>query len=193
MRHANRSTRAPPDTHTHTHLHTPVPPQTAIMAVADVYTTYGDLLLPHTDVGGQLKPTTSLLAQMLLKCSSNDKKFVIEEAQRAMQVRGGVHAGACGEAATLHLAHPPSRPLDWRASAAWHWGAGDGGQPERGRGAAPAAALCRPAQEPQGPRQGGRRSGGSGGPHAAARRACLWPPALAQGGGQAGHRWVLHC
>ena len=64
----------------------PLPLQTAIMAVADLYLSYGDALLPHTDVGGQAKPLTSLLAQVLLKASSNDKKFVIEEAQRALQV-----------------------------------------------------------------------------------------------------------
>lgn len=62
-------------------------PQTAIMAVADLYQRFGDALLPATDVGGAAKPLTSMLAQVLLKCSSNDKKFVIEEAQRAMQVR----------------------------------------------------------------------------------------------------------
>ena len=38
--------------------------QTAIMAVADLYQSYGDALLPHTDVGGQAKPLTSLLAQV---------------------------------------------------------------------------------------------------------------------------------
>lgn len=57
------------------------------MAVADLYISYGNVLLPLTDVGGQAKPMTSVLAQVLLKCSSNDKKFVIEEAQRALQVR----------------------------------------------------------------------------------------------------------
>jgi hypothetical protein len=56
------------------------------MAVSDLYITYGDALLPLSDVGGQAKPMTSMLAQILLKCSSNDKKFVIEEAQRALQV-----------------------------------------------------------------------------------------------------------
>jgi hypothetical protein len=60
--------------------------KTAIMAVADLYESYSDALLPHTNVGGLAKPLTSLLAQILLKCSSNDKKFVIEEAQRALQV-----------------------------------------------------------------------------------------------------------
>ncbi|GAB4822816.1 hypothetical protein N2152v2_009862 [Parachlorella kessleri] len=59
--------------------------KTAIMAVSDLYITYGDALLPLADVGGQAKPLTSLLAQILLKCSSNDKKFVIEEAQLALQ------------------------------------------------------------------------------------------------------------
>lgn len=53
--------------------------QTAIMAVADLYQGYGDALLPHTDVGGQAKPLTSLLAQVrcragqaagLVACSS---------------------------------------------------------------------------------------------------------------------------
>ncbi|KAL4859361.1 DNA-directed RNA polymerase I subunit 2 [Chlorella vulgaris] len=60
--------------------------KTAVMGVVDLYNTYGTALLPLTDVGGQLKPASSLLAQLLLKCSSNDKKFVIEEAQRALQV-----------------------------------------------------------------------------------------------------------
>ena len=115
--------------------------QTAIMAVCDLYEEYGEALLPLTDVGGQAKPLTSLLAQvqwcymlsahqgkhcsaprsrqqattrdvvdrtglpvrhrcsplthapnlpylarqqLLLKCASNDKKFVLEEAQRAL-------------------------------------------------------------------------------------------------------------
>ncbi len=38
--------------------------QTAIMATADLYLTYGDALLPLTDVGGQAKPMTSMLAQV---------------------------------------------------------------------------------------------------------------------------------
>lgn len=110
-------------------LSRPCPPcllQTAIMTVADLYVSYGDALLPLTDVGGQAKPLGSVLAQVgslrdlclggcrkqrrarmgcmlnkglscscllrcsntqvLLKASSNDKKFVIEEAQRALQV-----------------------------------------------------------------------------------------------------------
>ncbi|PSC76790.1 DNA-directed RNA polymerase I subunit 2 isoform X1 [Micractinium conductrix] len=58
--------------------------KTAIMAVCDLYEEYGEALLPLTDVGGQAKPLTSLLAQLLLKCASNDKKFVLEEAQRAL-------------------------------------------------------------------------------------------------------------
>lgn len=63
--------------------------KTAIMATCDMYEIYGDALLPMSDVGGQVKPLTSMLAQILLKCASNDKKFVIEEAQRALQVRPG--------------------------------------------------------------------------------------------------------
>ena len=54
---------------------------------ADLYLIFGDVLLSHTDVGGQAKPATSLLAQLLLKAASNDKRFVVEEAQRALQVR----------------------------------------------------------------------------------------------------------
>ena len=42
-------------------------PQTAIMAVADLYLTFGAALLPHTDVGGQLKPLSSLLAQVRMR------------------------------------------------------------------------------------------------------------------------------
>ena len=34
------------------------------MAVADLYLTFGAVLLPHTDVGAQAKPLTSLLAQV---------------------------------------------------------------------------------------------------------------------------------
>jgi hypothetical protein len=92
------------------------------MAVADLYTAYGDALLPYTDVGGALRPATSLLAQLLLKVASNDKKFVVEEAQRALQVKGAqlwVWRGAgrraavvVWHAAPLHrLASPPTMPF----------------------------------------------------------------------------------
>ena len=70
------------------HNRPPCPLQTAIMAAAELYLSYGDALLPHTDVGGQAKPLTSLLAQLLLKCGSGDKKFVVDEAQRALGVLG---------------------------------------------------------------------------------------------------------
>ncbi len=60
------------------------------MTVTDLYVSFGDTLLPLTDLGGPAKPVNSILAQILLKCSSNDKKFVIEEAQRALQVGGCV-------------------------------------------------------------------------------------------------------
>lgn len=38
--------------------------QTAIMAAADLYLSFGDALLPLTDVGGLAKPMTSMLAQV---------------------------------------------------------------------------------------------------------------------------------
>lgn len=72
----------------------------------DLYLTYGDALLPLTDVGGPAAPGASLLAQLLLKAASGDKRFVVEEAQRALQVwpgatgRGG-RLWACGARALL--------------------------------------------------------------------------------------------
>lgn len=230
------------------------------MAVADLYQSYGDALLPHTDVGGQAKPLTSLLAQVragqmlergrhaalaclcsrmsssasaaplrsccfvsqscvcpifpcaqiLLKCSSNDKKFVIEEAQRALQV--------CKSSAALSRhCTAMSEVIGCRALSGWIAGAprtallspliqllnhlpfapcllapGHGGQPEPRREPGPAAALRRAAQEPQSAWQGGRRSGSGSGTHGSGRGGSLRPAAPAAGGQQAGHRcaWV---
>ena len=61
--------------------------KSAILATADLYLSFGDALLPHTDVGGAAKPMGSVLAQILLKCASNDKRFVIDEALIALEVR----------------------------------------------------------------------------------------------------------
>ena len=41
--------------------------------------------MPLLDTGGITQPGKSLLAQLLLKAGSSDKKFVIEEAQRALE------------------------------------------------------------------------------------------------------------
>jgi hypothetical protein len=66
----------------------PLPPfpflQTGIMTTTDLLITFSDDLLPHLDVGGPAKPLTSMLGQLLLKASSNEKRFVVDEAQRAL-------------------------------------------------------------------------------------------------------------
>ena len=58
--------------------------KTAIMTLRDLYLSCPDVMLPLTDIGGPAQPLTSALAQLLLKAASNDKKFVIEEAQRTI-------------------------------------------------------------------------------------------------------------
>lgn len=59
--------------------------KTAILTVADIYITFGDDMLPLTDVGGMEKPLTSMLAQMLMKAASNEKKFVVDEAGKTLE------------------------------------------------------------------------------------------------------------
>lgn len=54
------------------------------MTTADLIESFRDELLPHLDIGGATKPASSLLSQLLLKGSSNDKRFVIEEVQRTL-------------------------------------------------------------------------------------------------------------
>ena len=59
--------------------------KTAIMALRDLYLSCsGEELVPLTDIGGSTKPIGSVLAQLLLKAASNDKKFVIQEAQSTL-------------------------------------------------------------------------------------------------------------
>ena len=60
--------------------------QTAILCCADFFKSLRDGILPYLDSGGAQKPQNSLLLQLLLKASSNDKRFVVEEAQQALQV-----------------------------------------------------------------------------------------------------------
>ncbi|KAK9788320.1 hypothetical protein WJX73_006811 [Symbiochloris irregularis] len=67
----------------------------AIMCMGDFVIAFGDALLPRLDTGG---PNSSLLNQLLLKASSNDKRFVVDEAQKALdtlsqQVRATCLAG----------------------------------------------------------------------------------------------------
>ena len=54
------------------------------MAAADVVRTYKDSIEPYLNLGGPAKPAESLLYQLLLKGSSNDKKFVVEEAKTTL-------------------------------------------------------------------------------------------------------------
>ncbi|CAL5223056.1 g5513 [Coccomyxa viridis] len=58
----------------------------AVMCVGDLFAAHGSRLLPLLDAGGVTQPAKSLLAQLLLKAGSNDKKFVIDEVQRALGV-----------------------------------------------------------------------------------------------------------
>ena len=60
--------------------------QTAILCCTDFFRILRDGILPYLDMGGPQQPQSSLLLQLLLKASSNDKRFVVEEAQRALQV-----------------------------------------------------------------------------------------------------------
>eukprot|EP00191_Tetraselmis_sp_GSL018_P024866 CAMPEP_0177625408 /NCGR_PEP_ID=MMETSP0419_2-20121207/30081_1 /TAXON_ID=582737 /ORGANISM="Tetraselmis sp., Strain GSL018" /LENGTH=266 /DNA_ID=CAMNT_0019126347 /DNA_START=107 /DNA_END=903 /DNA_ORIENTATION=- len=58
--------------------------KTSLLCLSDLFHDLGDGLLPLLDVGGMEQPQTSLLNQVLLKASSNDKRFVIEEAERCL-------------------------------------------------------------------------------------------------------------
>ncbi len=60
--------------------------QTAILCCVDYFRSLRDAVLPYLDIGGLQQPQSSLLLQLLLKASSNDKRFVVEEVQRALQV-----------------------------------------------------------------------------------------------------------
>ena len=56
------------------------------MCVGDLFGEHGSRLLPLVDTGGATQPAKSMLAQLLLKAGSNDKKFVLDEVQRALGV-----------------------------------------------------------------------------------------------------------
>ena len=58
--------------------------QTAVMCVADFFAVFGDKMVPFMDLGSLTRPANSLLLQLLLKASSNDKRFVIEEVQLSL-------------------------------------------------------------------------------------------------------------
>lgn len=59
--------------------------KTALLCLTDLIHDLGDALLPSLDGGGMSQPAGSLLCQLLLKASSNDKRFVIEEADRCLR------------------------------------------------------------------------------------------------------------
>ncbi len=58
--------------------------QTAVMCVADLFSVFGNNMEPYLDTGSLTRPANSLLLQLLLKASSNDKRFVIEEVQLSL-------------------------------------------------------------------------------------------------------------
>ena len=68
--------------------------KTALLCLTDLSQDFGDELLPFMDAGGMGSPTSSLLAQLLLKASSKDKRFVIEEAERCLRELCA-HMSAC--------------------------------------------------------------------------------------------------
>ena len=59
--------------------------KTALLCLSDLFCDLGNSLLPFLDVGGVAQPASSLLGQLLLKASSNDKRFVIDEAERCLR------------------------------------------------------------------------------------------------------------
>ena len=63
-----------------------LPLQTAIMAVADAVEAYREELLDLIDGSGPSQPASSLLGQLLLKAASNDKRFIVEEAQHSLSL-----------------------------------------------------------------------------------------------------------
>jgi hypothetical protein len=71
---------------------THVTAQAAIMAVGDLCRVFGTDLLPLLDAGGAAQPQRSLLAQLLQKAASNDKRFVIDEVSRALATMAEVVA-----------------------------------------------------------------------------------------------------
>ena len=56
------------------------------MAAGDIISVFRDDIEPYLNKGGSSKPASSLLYQLLLKGSSNDKRFVVEEAKNALEI-----------------------------------------------------------------------------------------------------------
>lgn len=80
--------------------------QTAVMCVADLFAVFGDALVPYMDNGSLTRPGNSLLLQLLLKASSNDKRFVIEEVQLSLTTMAkSVDPAACLDRLLPYAAH----------------------------------------------------------------------------------------
>jgi len=58
--------------------------KSAIMCMSDIIHTLGDQVIDLLDVEGLKRPGESILYQLLLKASANDKKFVVDEAKAAL-------------------------------------------------------------------------------------------------------------
>lgn len=56
------------------------------MCVTDLVLAFADDMLPLLDEGGAQQPGNSLLSQLLLKATSKDKQFVVDEATRALTI-----------------------------------------------------------------------------------------------------------
>lgn len=80
--------------------------QTAVMCVADLFAVFGNAMVPYMDTGSLTRPANSLLLQLLLKASSNDKRFVIEEVLLSLTTMAkSVDPAACLDRLLPYAAH----------------------------------------------------------------------------------------
>ncbi|DBA78653.1 TPA: hypothetical protein ACH3X1_008572 [Trebouxia sp. C0004] len=80
--------------------------KTAVMCVADLFSVFGNSMEPYMDLGSLTRPANSLLLQLLLKASSNDKRFVIEEVQQSLRIMAGsVDPAVCLDRLVPYAAH----------------------------------------------------------------------------------------
>ncbi|KAL3135085.1 hypothetical protein ABBQ32_008030 [Trebouxia sp. C0010 RCD-2024] len=80
--------------------------KTAVMCVADLFAVFGNAMVPYMDTGSLTRPANSLLLQLLLKASSNDKRFVIEEVLLSLTTMAkSVDPAACLDRLLPYAAH----------------------------------------------------------------------------------------
>ena len=80
--------------------------QTAVICVADLFSAFGDKMIPLLDNGTMTRPANSLLLQLLLKASSNDKRFVLDEVQHTLTVMAkSIDPSACLDRLLPYAAH----------------------------------------------------------------------------------------